>query len=193
MQMLDQLPGTCVAGENAGMTQALLDQYGRTKKTSFPARDGPWQHGDVSEGAILRAQRAYVTAQLACPASASTIGFKTIRMKGVSEATHLVRLFPDTLFVLVKCVPRVSAKRGKIARDQCSHHNKMLDAVKAAGLNVAGTLSLDNFTTERFNAVSTRLLGGDACRYECVLHANNCKTGDCYGRHETPCLRCPDF
>ena len=192
MQMLDKLPGTCVAGENAGMAGVLFAQYARTNTTRFHARDGPWKHGHVSEGAILRAQRAYVTAQLACPAAASTIGFKTIRMRNVREATHLVRLFPDTVFVLVNCVPRVSAKRGTLTPHKCSQHNKLLDAVKAAGLNVAGTLSLNNFTTENFNIVSARLLGGDACHYECVLHANNCKTGNCYdtGRQEIPCLRC---
>ena len=192
MHMLDQLPDTCVAGENAGMTQTLLEQYERTVRTGFASKTGPWQHHAVSVESILRAQRAYVTAQLSCPNDVGTIGFKTIRMKSAREAQHLSRIFPDTAFVVVRCVAQQSTHVNDVRIRRCKEHNKMVDVLKTVGVRVVDTLSLKNFTLQKFNGLARQLLRNDVCHYHCVVHSNKCNGtgGSCYEPDLRKCLHC---
>jgi len=180
LNMLQNIPGIHLAGENHGAVADLLKLYDKAIQLhkSGSIVHGSWGHGPISERTVLCALQDYVKALIGKPTQADPkrIGFKDIIWEE-ETLDFMLKLFP--------CAQIVTQTRRNLTQQSQSEFwgekpeaiqelqraTSLLEAWQRNHTDVAFHMHLEDFSPDRFNAL-LRWLGVQGCQFKSVCHAN---------------------
>ena len=125
MHMLNTIPGYYIAGENAGMVEAMSELYLRANQTGFEAKDDgfdAWYHHQVHEDKLLCTLQQYARQLIGdYPDDTVAIGWKEFRYRQPWHLAFMLKLFPCAKFIVnvrldVNALHRSTFMRNKSTR-----------------------------------------------------------------------------
>lgn len=184
MEMVNDLPGAYMAGENSGMFGSLYQLHIDSIQTNGHGqkRGGTaWWHHQIDQNELKKLSRAYLAAAIGLNGTIaySLVGFKEIRWSGTAELDFLMSLFPCAK-VLVNIRRDVVAQsssgmfRKKKNRSSASfaNMNELLETWQKRHQTRTKLLTTKELTCSHMNDVY-EWLGFPHCKCLRMAHANN--------------------
>jgi hypothetical protein len=183
MEMVNDLPGAYMAGENSGMFGSLYQLHIDSIQTNSHQRqagDHAWWHRQIDQNELKKLSRAYLAAAIGLndAIAYSLVGFKEIRWSGPAELDFLMSLFPCAK-VLVNIRRDVVAqsssgmwKTTNRSSASLANMNELLETWQKLHQTRTKLLTTKELTCSHMNDVYA-WLGFPHCKCLRMAHANN--------------------
>mmetsp|Transcript_27047 Transcript_27047/g.46928 ORF Transcript_27047/g.46928 Transcript_27047/m.46928 type:complete len:383 (-) Transcript_27047:47-1195(-) len=181
LQMVNEIPGFHLAGENKGVLTSLTHLFAHAQSLAEKGTILSWTHGDIVEHRVLCALQSYIRAIGGFSKSDRVIGFKEIRHSTEEALSFFQKLFPCGRFIgnTRKHLDAQIASREhvgwKLKLSEVSELEKSTQSLeswvqKHHDISILMRLG-DNFTTQGFNKL-LNWLGVRGCSFISVAHEN---------------------
>lgn len=180
LQMVNEIPGFHLAGENRGVLTSLSQLFDHAQHLA-QKNDSmlSWTHGDILEHKVLCALQSYIRAIGGFSESDRVIGYKEIRHSNEEALSFFQKLFPCARFIAntrrhldAQIKSRENVGWGATNASALVKASRSLESWARKHQNISILMRLeDNFTAHGFNQL-LKWLGVHGCTFMSVAHEN---------------------